>query len=152
MSLDDPNIPPQGTPVKCRLNWGMAVIERQPVLGSAPAWGRRIRKAAGRGNSGNFGLAIYLLFLMEASHHLSLRPSGTCAWPRIRPDKALGGSWLPWSFAPGAPSPASPDHVLECSLTVLVQCQCQQFLVLTLDLDVGRPEGVCHCLQQRQLG
>lgn len=46
--------------------------------------------------------------------------------------------------------PASPDHVLECSPTVLVQEQRQEPLVLALDLDVGRPEGVCHHLQTKR--
>lgn len=45
--------------------------------------------------------------------------------------------------------PASPDHIPESTPIVFVQQQCQQLLVLALDLDVGCPEGVCHRLQQR---
>lgn len=44
---------------------------------------------------------------------------------------------------------ASPDHIPESAPMVLVQPQGQQPLVLALDLDVGRTEGVRHCLQQR---
>lgn len=45
--------------------------------------------------------------------------------------------------------PASPDHIPESTPIVFVQQQCQQPLVLALDLDIGCPEGVCHRLQQR---
>ena len=48
-----------------------------------------------------------------------------------------------------AAGPASPDHIPESAPIVLVQHQCQQPLVLALELDGVCPEGVCHCLQQR---
>lgn len=110
-------------------------------------------------NINTIGCPIHFLFFLDSQEVTGQWPQSTppggphLPGPRVclrQVSWTRGRRWqglAPWGTERWR-GPASPDHIPVCAPTVLVQQQCQEPLVLALDLDGGCPEGVCHCLQQ----
>lgn len=133
------------------------------VAGGSASPRHWIGRAAAAGSWQSWLLGVSCAFALlpgfksQGSSPCSHPTRNTCPASGSAPGKAGGRRWeglasarfARWGTQPkGWRGPASPDHIPESAPIVLVQPQCQQPLVLALDLDVGRTEGVCHCLQQ----